>query len=489
MVGKINVPNRTLFIGNNLEALRGIDSDSVELIYLDPPGNTGKDYKATERAKAKGVEFKDTWTLEDTETGLLKDLEMFRPELFQAIKLAKLVHGDSMVAYLTFIVARLVELERILTDSGSIYLHSNPGVSPYLRTVMDSLFGAHNFRNEITWKIPSRRTRSKRWLPVHDTILFYTAHHLDARWNQVYQEHFADYWTRNYRYEDESGRFQAVPLIGRGLRGGDLGDEWRGIWPGRDGNHWSVSLRALREAYPERDDIEALSIQEKLDLLDAAGLVRWPRSGKVPRQKMYADMAADAPVHDVLTTVDSIGSNSRDRTGWPQQKPESLLDLIIRVSSDPDDVVLDPFCGSGTTCVVAERLGRQWIGMEKAPQAEGVLRDRLEREFGDVNTLHVEKASPPGIPDFDHSYDGRTDDELAGLVDLLYAAQESRCRACRHELPLHLLKLTQVLSFGQHDTTPRETAVLLCLYCADLMGGDTMEHLELRLYSRGVLKP
>ena len=169
-------------------------------------------------------------------------------------------------------------------------------------------------------------------------------------------------------------------LINIGPRGGDLGDEWRGIWPGRDGNHWSVSLKALRSAYPDRENLEDLSTQEKLDLLDEAGLIYWPPRGRVPRLKVYADITAGGPLQDILATIDSIDTNSKDRTGWPLQKPEALLDLIIRVSSDPGDVVLDPFCGSGTTCVVAERLGRRWIGMERAPQAEDVLMERLERE-------------------------------------------------------------------------------------------------------------
>ena len=467
MTNKINVPNRTLLIGDNILALREIGSDSVDLVYLDPPGNTGRNYAATARAMARGVEFKDTWGPEDIDPEVITNLRVGRPELFQALTLAKVVLGDATMAYLAFMAARLVEIERILVDSGSIYVHCHPGVSAHLRILMDALFGAHNFRNEIAWKTPSRPTGTKRWQPVHDTILFYTAHDKETRWNQVTQEHFVDYWTRNYRYEDEYGRYQTVPLINRGLRGGDPGESWRGIRPADDGNHWSISMRVLRDACPDRDDIDGMSIGEKLDLLEEVGLVHWPKKGKVPRQKIYADMAAGAPVPDILATVDSIGSNSRDRTGWPTQKPEALLDLIIRVSSDPGDVVLDPFCGSGTTCVVAERLGRRWIGMEQLPQAEGVLRERLEREF-DGMSLRVEEVAPPDMPD----YNEVPPDLLLGLKDLLYAAQEKKCRACGYELPPHLLKICKTLSVSAHDSDPKENLRLLCLYCADRVGSE-----------------
>ena len=481
MAGRTNVPNRTLFIGDNLDALRGINASSVDLIYLDPPGNTGRTYSATEHAKARGVTFDDVWTPENVDGEWLSVIGAHHPDAYSAVAA---VMGDSpMLAYLTYMTIRLVELKRILKPAGSIYLHSNPEVAPYLRTVMDRLFGRQNFRNEIVWKRPARRTGDRRWLPIHDTLLFYTGGRGRTSWNPVPQEHFADYWSRNYKFEDEHGRFQAVVLINKGPRGGDLGDEWRGIFPGKDGNHWSVSLKALRSAYPGRDDIEGLSIQEKLDLLDKADLIYWPPNGKVPRLKVYADITVGGPLQDILTTIDSIDTNSKDRTGWPLQKPEALLDLIIRVSSDPGDVVLDPFCGSGTTCVVAERLGRRWIGMEKAPQAEDVLRERLEREPGEVS-MQVERILPGSIPD---SYSPRVFGPMEGLKEALYEHQDGRCKGCGYAMPSHVLTVRRVFLMATVEEDPMESYILLCNYCSDLMSGDDMDQLELELYRRGIM--
>ena len=478
MAGRTNVPNRTLFIGDNLDALSGMESDSVNLIYLDPPGNTGRIYRATGRAKVRGNIFNDSWELGDIGEEWLSVIEAHHAH---AHRLIRAIRDDTMSGYLTFMTIRLLELKRVLKPAGSIYLHSNPEVSPYLRVIMDTIFGRQNFRNEIVLKRPTSRTGDRRWLSIHDTLLFYTGGRSKTRWNQVPQEHFADYWTRHYSFQDERGRFQAVALINGGLRGGDLGDEWRGIWPGRDGNHWAISLRALRVAYPGRDDIDGLSIQEKLDLLDEADLIYWPKFGKVPRRKIYADMNSGSPVQDIVTTIESIDSKSRERTGWPTQKPEVLLDLIIRVSSDPGDMVLDPFCGSGTTCVVAERLGRRWIGMEESPHAGDILEERLEREPGQVS-MHVERVSgwDPTDP-----YAMPVLGGMERLKENLYSGQHGTCRACRHPLPPHLLTVKQVILM----ISPKPTGeyVLLCYYCAELKGTDNFDHLELELFRRGII--
>ena len=477
--------NRALIVGDNLEALRLMPSGSVDLIYLDPPGNTGRTYSATNRARARGVSFKDTWSRDDIDDEWLLDLEVNHPAAYQAIRTATLTHGHSMAGYLTFMAIRLRELKRILKPSGSIYLHTNPSVSAYLRIAMDALFGQQNFRNEIVWKRPSARTGPRRWLPIHDILLFYTGGRSRTRWNQVPQEHFVDYWTRHYRLEDEYGRFQTAPLINRGVREGDQGDEWRGIRPAQDGNHWSISLRALRDAYPGLEHIEWLSIQDKLDLLDSAGLIHWPSSGTVPRQKIYADMTEGAPVQDIVLYVDSIDPGSREGTGWPTQKPEGLLELLIRVSSDPGDLVLDPFCGSGTACVVAEKLGRQWMGMEEAPEAANVLNERLERVSKEVPLLVA--SVPPQPPS--HLRQVLTEaGGLMGLRDTLYSAQDERCKLCHHVVPTHLLRVAYLVSLNEENTSGEPELSMLCLSCVDLLGGhDHLEHREMEIHRRGMM--
>ena len=477
MSNKVNVfRNRALFIGDNIDPLRLMPPASADLIYLDPPGNTGRTYSASSRAKAHGVSFKDTWSRADIDDEWLLELEVYHPAAYQAIRTANLSHSDSMAGYLAFMAIRLRELKRILKPAGSIYLHTNPGVSPYLRTVMDALFGQENFRNELTWRRPSTRTGARRWSPVSDRILFYTGGRSRIRWNQVTQEHFADYWTRHYRLEDEYGRYQAVPLINRGLREGDQGDEWQGIWPAKKGSHWSISLKTLKDAYPEIDHVEWLSIQKKLDLLDHAGLIHWPSRGTVPRQKIYADMTEGAPAQDIIMYVDSLDHSSREGVGWPTQKPEALLDLLIRVSSDPDDVILDPFCGSGTTCVAAERLRRQWLGMELAPEAESVLSERLKKVSEDVRP-HI--ASVPPQPSTLHDVLAEAGGGPMGLRDTLYSTQEGRCRVCRTDLPARLLTVAYVVSLSDDSPTAGPELVMLCHSCADMLGSDSqLEHTE-----------
>ena len=184
-----------------------------------------------------------------------------------------------------------------------------------------------------------------------------------------------------------------------------------------------------------------------------------------------------------MATIDSIDTNTKDRTGWPLQKPEALLDLIISVSSDPGDVVLDPFCGSGTTCVVAERLDRPWIGMEMAPQAENVLRERLEREHGEVS-LHVERVeSGRAMQEHPPMVSGH----FEGLKEELFDEQGGRCKGCGHGMPPHVLSVRRVLLKANPYEDPKESYILLCSYCRDLLNEDNMEQLELELYRRGII--
>ncbi len=374
MVDRINIPRDTLLIGDNLEILRGVNSESVDLIYLDPPINSGRIYRARETTEARGVEFSGVWTLDDMRPEWIDEIEIRRPDMTHVINAAKVAHGESMAGYLTFLGVRLIELRRVLKPAGSVYLHSDPHASHYLKAIMDSLFGAQNFMNEIVWKRTPSPWGTRRWGAVHDTILFYSGprrHH----WNRIFVERPPEYWERYYRHRDERGRYQLISLIGRGTQGGDAGVEWRGINPGAEGRHWLAPIKLLRRLYPDMDRLEELTTPEKLDLLDEAGHVHWPAGGRLPRCKIYADMTDGAPPQDVVANLSDL--RRVEKTGWPAQKPEALLDLIIRASSDPGDVVLDPFCGAGTTCVVADRLGRRWIGIESSERARHVLGLRL----------------------------------------------------------------------------------------------------------------
>ena len=377
MADSINIPTGRLFIGDNLEFLRQISDNFVSLVYLNPPRNSGLRLEAPANSDAAGFVFDDNWT----------------PDPVGSVVDAAQIHRYGMEAYLAFMEVRLWELHRILKPSGSIYLHCNPRVSHYLKVMMDSIFGPEQFKSEIVWKRPLASTGPKRWRWTHDTLLFYAGPRKYV-WNQVLQEPSSEYLRRDYHLVDEGGRFQAQPLLRAGTRNDDRSAVWRGIDPGETGRHWDVSTRGLKQTLPERDDLDDLSVVEKLDLLDEAGLVHWPRTGGLPRFKVYAEMKQGERLSDLVTSVGPVDRRAKEYTGWPEQAPEALLDIIIRASSGEGDIVLDPFCGSGTACVVAEKLGRRWIGMERAEQANYVLQRRLvdRRYSGFVRMMNATKT-------------------------------------------------------------------------------------------------
>ena len=493
MVEKINVPDRTLFIGDNLDVLRGINSESIDLIYLDPPFNTGTTQAAQPRSEARGVECTDIWTAEHMKPEWLGELELSHPAVYSMITNAGLVHSESMAGYLTFMGVRLIEMERVLKPTGTIYLHCDPHASHYLKAMMDALFGARNFTNEIVWKRTGSHGGARRWGAIHDTLLFYTGRRKNT-WNRVRQEHPPEYWTKYYRYEDERGKYQLASLTGEGIRPNDSSREWRGVNPGESGRHWAVPMRLLSNAYPERTDLKELSTHEKLDLLEAAGLVHWPDRGKVPRHKRHADVVEGAPIQDVITNIGPMGPWSRERTGWPSQKPTKLLDIIIRASSNPGDLVLDPFCGSGTACVVSEQLGRRWVGIEMLPQAGQILTGRLMRELVDSGLRRSKRprpriqTSPPSRTD-ERGPDEEAVPDSSALKRQLYEHQDRKCNGCEAEIPIHNLVFTETdsLSTRRRDAEPGHE--LLCYGCRLIKGNRNMDYLKLQLYMRGILTP
>ena len=275
---------------------------------------------------------------------------------------------------------RMAELHRILKPTGSIYMHCDQTASHYLRLLLDAVFAAENFKNSIVWKRTSAHRTSRRWGRIQDTILFYSKSGSHT-WNPTYQDYDAMYAEQHYRFEDDRGKYRLSDMTGAGTRSGDSGQAWRGINPTDSNRHWAVPARALLSAAPGIDQT-TLSTQEKLDILDRAGLIHWPEGGSVPSYKRYLDESPGVLVQDVITDISPIGSRARERVGYPTQKPEALLDRIIRASSNEGDVVLDPFCGCGTAIVVAERLGRRWIGIDITHLAISIMKSRLHDTFG-----------------------------------------------------------------------------------------------------------
>ncbi len=492
MPNACNVSNRTIFTGDNLDILRGINSECIDLIYLDPPFKSDRTYAAPLDSEASGAEFDDVWTLDDMKQEWVDEIEYRRPSLFHLINGAKLANGESMAGYLTFMSVRLLELHRVLKDTGSIYLHCDPAASHYLKSLMDALFGPDHFKNEVIWKRTGSHGGARRWGPIHDTILFYSSS-TRYQWNRAYQEYASDYLNDYYRYEDERGRYRLVTLTGTGIREGDSGLEWRGINPTDSGRHWAVPQNPLQNAYPDRTDLNELTTQAKLDLLDSAGLVYWPPNGRVPQQKRYMDEAQGVPIQDMITDIRAIGSHARERTGWKTQKPLALLERIVQASSNLGDLVLDPFCGCATACIAAEKLGRQWIGIDKAPQAVEVLKGRATRELQilmpEVESHSWEdwtpssQTSPPRRTDLSllHPANPRSDKEL------LYHSQNGKCVGCKYNLPIHVLTIDHITPRSRGGLDAIGNLQLLCHTCNAIKGNRNMEYLKEELHRRGIL--
>ena len=350
----LNVPNRTLFHGDNLPFLRGINSESVHLIATDPPFNKNKDFHATPDSLAAGSGFQDRWSWrDDIHDDWLDAIQHEYPEVWQIIQSSKQSYGDDMAAFLCFMAVRLLEMHRILRDDGSLYLHCDTTASHYLKLLLDSIFGSANFRNEVIWERSAGRSDAKSFARIHDSILYYVKSDA-AGWNQQYEPLSEEYIAQNYRYADEVGRYTTMPLMGGGVSGQTHEFTWRGVYA----PNWRFT-------------------EDSLERLEEQGLIHWSSRGR-PRRKFYLSESKGVAARDVITNINR--ASSKERTGYPTQKPLALYERIIKASSNEGDIVLDPFCGCATTPVAAERLGRQWIGMDLWNETHAIILKRLQDE-------------------------------------------------------------------------------------------------------------
>ncbi len=355
-----------LYFGDNLDILRSHIADaSVDLIYLDPPFNSNASYnvlfqeKSGQQSAAQITAFEDSWRWNLDSEAAYRDVVAGAPgklpDLLQAMR--SFLGDNDMMAYLTMMSQRMVELRRVLKDTGSIYLHCDPTASHYLKLLMDSVFGAENFKNEIIWQRYGRHNDAKRYGRVHDSLLFYSKSE-HYRWTGEAREPFSGaYLGAAYRNSDERGRYTTAPLHGRTLAGGGYDYTWRGIT-----DRWRFPL-------------------ERLEEMDSAGLIYWPPNGQIPRRKVYLDESKGMAPRDLFLDIQPVTGN--ERLGYPTQKPEALLERIISASSSEGDVVLDPFCGCGTAIAAAERLNRRWIGIDITHIAITLIRHRLSDAFKD----------------------------------------------------------------------------------------------------------
>ena len=417
-----DVPGKNyLLYGDNLDILRShkIPNESVDLCYIDPPFNSKRNYFqiynniGTDGGdKAQAQAFMDTWEWgEEAEHGLAYILNFnnlnngkLTPQTVALMRGLNEVlgHGD-LFAYLVHMTLRIVEIHRVLKPNGSFYLHCDPTASHYLKLILDSVFCSSgqggDYINEICWQRTSSHNRAKRWGPVHDTIFFY-GKSKDFVWNRVLQNLDPAYRDSYYRMEDDKGRFSVDNLTGPGIRTGDSGSDWHGVSPTSKSRHWEPPPdRALPDWFIFPEGYAQRSVRERLDILDSQGLVYWPpKAGGMPRFKRYLLETSGAAIQDMITDLQPLSAKTSERLGYPTQKPEALLERIIAASSNEGDVVLDAYCGCGTTVAVAQRLKRRWIGIDITYQSISLILKRLKDQYPEQWAAVEASIQLDGVP-------------------------------------------------------------------------------------------
>lgn len=406
MCPKLAAEDSILFYGDNLDVLgRHVPEESVDLVYLDPPFNSNQDYNvlfAEKNGSASTAQiqvFEDTWQWDLNAARAFQDVVEGGGRAADALHAFRSFLGDSdMMAYLAMMAPRLVALRRAMKNSASIFLHCDPTASHYLKMLMDAVFGPEQFRNEIVWRRTAAHNKMKRCAPIHDIILFYSKTH-DYKWKypkRPYMKgHVADYFV------EENGRYRTNyygnVLTGSGIRGGESGKPWHGFDPSAKNRHWAIPGALIRDL---DIDVAGLSQHQTLDLLLELGHVKITEGQAWPMYERYITANDGQPISDmwafqpytngtVFGTEGGIDDDVRwlsprdqERLGYPTQKPEGLLERIIRATTDEGDLVLDPFCGCGTTICVAQKLHRRWIGIDITHLAVALIKHRLADMFG-----------------------------------------------------------------------------------------------------------
>ena len=430
----MNVENRTIFEGDNLHILRGLDSETIDLIYLDPPFNSNRTYEAPIGSDAAGAAFKDAWTLSDLDNAWHGELAEYEPALYSAISAAEFSHSKGMKAYLIMMGIRMLELKRVLKSTGSIFLHCDPTASHYLKTMMVAVFGNDNFRNEIVWCYAGGNPSLKNYPKKHDILLRYTV---------------SEKYTFNVEYKPYS-------------------------------KHNAAGKRFSTKGMSER-----------------RGLNYRPEG---------------TPVTDWWDDIKRLINLHKERVGYPTQKPLALLNRIIKASSNAGDVVLDPFCGCATTCIAAEGLQRQWIGIDLSPKAVELVMMRLDLDLsmtedtgllGD-QVIHRTDIPVREVPDEPRQIHTETlfrmptpAERALSQVELrqyktykhtLFGIQEGKCKGCQEFFRFRNLTIDHIVPRSKGGTNDPDNLQLLCGACNSTKGNRTQEELIETLRADGVLR-
>ncbi len=481
------IENRTIFTADNLDILPGMDSESVDLIYLDPPFNSNRTYAAPIGSKAAGAAFKDTWTLSDTDDawwGLIADEH---PSLYKVIDAAGEVGGRGDKAYLIYMAMRLLEMKRILKSTGSIYYHCDSTMSHSVKLVMDSIFGYKNFKNEIIWRRTGAHNDPNRFGRNADNILFFTKSN-NYIFNPVYTDYEPEYIKKFFNHQDEHGKYQRVVLTGSGVSSGESNVEWKGYRPSQSQRHWSVPRRIVNRLVGE-EQASKMSITERLDLLDKNNYIYISRNG-IPRFKQYLHEMSGAPVQMIWGDIPPISAHAKERLGYPTQKPLALLERIVKASSNEGDVVFDPFCGCATTLIAAEKEKRQWIGIDISLKAVDLVKIRLHQTFqigegseGELDYKSADIIHRTDIPiRSDHATPPSKD-----IKHILFGKQKGICNGCKHDFPFQNFTLDHIQPTSRGGADTDANLQLLCNHCNSVKSNGTMAELIARLRESGIL--
>ena len=431
----------TLYTHDNLYVLNGINSEIADLIYLDPPFNSKLTYSAPVGTKAAGTSFKDMWTWKDVDEAYLENIVDKYPLLVGFINSIEESHSKAMKAYVTYMTQRLIQLHRILKETGSIYLHCDPTASHYLKILMDFIFGRDNFRNEITWERDHAGRGAKKHsgqLPRNaDILLFYSKNYKKCYFQQSYTTKLEHKTLKEFRYEEEGGRkFKIVTL----------------------GDYSPQSIERMRQ--------EGLIYKTKNDT----------------EYKKYYLNEFRLAVGSIWSDIPNLShGRNKEATGYATQKPLALLHRIIKASCPEGCLVLDPFCGCATTCVAAQQLGRKWIGIDIEKQAVNLLIERLEGDgFIDESTNIGLKFKEQGV-DFIHltQPQQRTDIPQIPPTDKpmkerLFKEQNGKCKACDVEMRIVDFEVDHIIPKAKGGGDYYENYQLLCGNCNITKGARPM---------------